>query len=199
MKPQFRVLGIDDGPFSFSDRKVPIIGVVVRKGYIDAVMRTEAEVDGEDATSVISGLVMESGYRDQLEAVMLDGACVGGFNVVDIGELHFSTGLPVLTITRDRPDMGKIAVALEKLGSAPKYGRRPVQDWKKRLEILKRTRLVEVNTGHKPIYMGFAGIEEPQAKGIVTASTVRGAIPEPIRLAHLIARALVTGRSKGMS
>ena len=198
MKPQFRVLGIDDGPFSFSDLKVPVIGVVVRKGYIDAVLRTEAEVDGDDSTSVISALVLESGYRDQLEAVMLDGACIGGFNVVDIDKLHLATGLPVLTITRDRPDMGKIRAAIEKLGSTSKYGRPPVQDWKSRLERLKRTRLVEVDTGHKPIYIGFAGIEEPEAKGIVTASTVRGAIPEPIRLAHLIARAYVTGRSKGM-
>jgi hypothetical protein len=94
--------------------------------------------------------------------------------------------------------MGKIRAALEKLGSATKYGRPPVQDWKNRLERLERTKLVEVDTGHKPIYMGFAGINEPEAKGIVTASTIRGAMPEPVRLAHLIARAYVTGRSKGM-
>ena len=197
MKPQFRVLGIDDGPFSFSDRKVPVIGVVVRKGYVDAVLRTEAQVDGDDATSVLAGLVLESGYRDQIEAVMLDGACLGGFNVVDIEELNRATGVGVLTVTRDRPDMEKIRAALEKLGSTSKYGRRPVQDWKSRLERLERTRLVEVDTGHKPIYMGFAGIEEPDAKGIVTASTVRGAMPEPVRLAHMIARAYVMGRSRG--
>jgi endonuclease V-like protein UPF0215 family len=94
--------------------------------------------------------------------------------------------------------MGKIRAALEKLGNAPKYGRRPVQDWKSRLERLERTRLVEVNTGHKPIYMGFAGMEEPEAKGIVTVSTMRGAMPEPVRLAHMIARAYVMRRSKGI-
>jgi len=198
MKPQFRVLGIDDGPFSFSDRKVPLIGVVVRRGYIDAVLRTQADVDGNDATAAISRLVLESGYKDQLEAVMLDGACVGGFNVVDIDELNRSCGVAVLTVTRDRPDMAKIRAALEKLGSTPKYGRQPIQDWKARQEMLERTMLVEVDTGHNPIYMGFAGIKEPEAKGIVTASTVRGSMPEPVRLAHLIARAYVTGRSKGM-
>jgi endonuclease V-like protein UPF0215 family len=42
-------------------------------------------------------------------------------------------------------------------------------------------------------------VEEPDAKGIVTASTVRGSIPEPVRLAHLIARASVTGKSKGIT
>jgi len=197
MKPQFRVLGIDDGPFVFSDSRVAVIGVVVRKGYVDAVLKTGAEVDGDDGTSVLTRLVLGSGYRDQLEAVMLDGACIGGFNVVDIEELHRATGLPVLTVTRDRPDMAKIRAALQNLGSPPKYGRRPIPDWKTRFERLERTRLVEVRTGHKPIYMGFAGIAEPEAKGIVTASTIRGAMPEPVRLAHLIARAFVTGISKG--
>lgn len=199
MKPQFRVLGVDDGPFSFSDLKVPVIGVVVRRGYVDAVLRTEADVDGTDSTRAIAALVGESGYRGKLEAIMLDGAAVGGFNVVDIEELHRLTGVAVITVTRDRPDMDKIRKALEMLGRTPKYGRRPIPDWKERLGLLERTRLVEVRTGHKPIYIGFAGVKEPEAKGIVTASTVRGSIPEPVRLAHIIARALVTGKSKGMS
>ena len=199
MKPQFRVLGIDDGPFTFEDRTVPVIGVVVRKGYVDAVMRTGVMVDGNDATSALALLVQTSGYQKQLEAVMLDGACLGGFNVVDIEELHRLTGLPVITVTRDRPDLASIRKALEMLGRTPKYGRSPIPDWKERFGLLDRTRLVEVGTGHKPVHIGFAGIDEPEAKGVVTASTIRGSIPEPLRLAHLIARALVTGKSKGIS
>ena len=199
LKPQFRVLGIDDGPFSFTDMKVPVIGVVVRRGYVDAVLRTEADVDGTDSTRVIAALVGGSGYRGQLEAVMIDGAAVGGFNVVDLEELHRLTGVAVITVTRDRPDMARIRKALEMLGRTPKHGRGPIPDWKERLGLLERTRLVEVRTGNKPIFIGFAGVEEPEAKGIVTASTIRGSIPEPVRLAHIIATALVTGRSRGMS
>jgi len=199
MKPQFRVLGIDDGPFSFSDRRAPVVGVVARKGYVDAVLKTEIDVDGTDSTDAIAALVGETGYSGKLEAVMLDGAAVGGFNIVDIRRLSAVTQVPVITVTRDRPDMARIRKALEMLGRTPKYGRGPIPDWKERFALLERTRLVEVRTGHKPIHIGFAGIDEPEAKGIVTASTVRGSIPEPIRLAHLIARALVTGKSKGMS
>jgi hypothetical protein len=199
MKPQFRVLGVDDGPFSFSDAVVPVIGVVVRKGYVDAVLKRQVDVDGNNATVAIASMVGGSGYTGKLEAVMLDGAVVGGFNVIDIEELNRLTGVPVITVTRDRPDMAAIRKALEMLGRTPKYGRGPIPDWKERLALLERTRLVEVDTGHKPVHIGFAGIEEPDAKGIVTASTIRGSIPEPLRLAHLIARAYVTGKSKGMS
>lgn len=199
MKPQFRVLGVDDGPFSFADAAVPVIGVVVRKGYVDAVLKTQVDVDGDNATAAIAALAGGPGYTGKLEAVMLDGACVGGFNVVDIEELNRMTGVPVITVTRDRPDMAAIRRALEMLGQTPKYGRGPVPDWKERLALLERTRLVEVRTGAKPIYIGFAGLEEAEAKGIVTASTIRGSIPEPVRLAHIIARALVTGKSRGIS
>ena len=199
MKPQFRVLGVDDGPFSFSDPTVPVVGVVVRKGYVDAVLKTEVDVDGNDATGAIAAMVGGSGYTGKLEAVMLDGAAVGGFNVVDIDKLHKTTGVPVMTVTRDKPDMAAIRKALEMLGRTPKYGRKPIPDWKDRLALLERTRLVEVRTGTKPIFIGFAGLEEADAKGIVTASTVRGSIPEPVRLAHIIARALVTGKSRGIS
>lgn len=195
MKPQFRVLGIDDGPFTFEDRTAPVVGVVARKGYVDAVLRTAVEVDGTDATSALAVLVESSGYKQQLAAVMLDGACLGGFNVVDMVELNRLTGIPVVTVTRDRPDMPRMRRALEMLGKTPRSGRCPIPDWKERFALLERTRLVEVRTGHKPVHIGFAGIGEPDAKGIVTGSTVRGSIPEPLRLAHLIARAYVLGRS----
>ena len=107
--------------------------------------------------------------------------------------------MPVITVTRDRPDMAAIRRALEMLGQTPKHGRRPVPDWRDRLAMLERSRLVEVRTGTRPVYIAFAGVDEPEAKGIVTASTVRGSIPEPLRLAHLIARAVVTGKSRGLS
>ncbi len=195
MKPQFRVLGMDDGPFKFSEQRAVVVGVVARKGYVDAVLKTRVAVDGDDSTAALAELVLSSGYADQLEAVMLDGACVAGFNVVDINELHRRTSLPVVTVTRDRPDMPKIRDALRRLGTSPGPGRRMAENWRERLARLERTRLIEVDTGHKPVYVGFVGIEAAEAKGIVRASTVRGAIPEPLRLAHMIARAFATGTS----
>ena len=198
MKPQFRALGVDDGPFRFSDERAVVVGVVARRGYVDAVLRTDVGVDGVDATSALSDLIAGSGYAAQLEAVMVDGACLGGFNVVDIEELHRLTSLPVITVTRDRPDMSEIRRALRRLGTSPGPGRRPITDWRARLEKLERTRLVEVSTGHNPLFIGFAGVGEAEAKGLVRASTVRGALPEPLRLAHMIARAFVWGSSRGL-
>ena len=88
MKTQVRVLGIDDAPFSFSDGKVPIVGVVVRlPGYVEGVMISQVAVDGDDADQAITDMLLGSRYREQIRMVMIDGTALGGFNVVDIDRL----------------------------------------------------------------------------------------------------------------
>jgi len=45
--------------------------------------------------------------------------------------------------------------------------------------------------------MQIYGIEREDAEDIVKLSTTRSAIPEPVRVAHIIAAGIVTGESKG--
>ena len=56
IKPEIRVLGVDDGVFTpHVESLVPVVGVVFRGGYwLDGVMHTEILVDGFDATERIS-------------------------------------------------------------------------------------------------------------------------------------------------
>lgn len=183
-----RVLGIDDSPFSFSSGKVLLVGAVVRlPNYLEGVMRTECAVDGTDANQAIEGMLLRSRYREQLKLVLLDGAAVGGFNVVDIDLLHRRTGLPFATVTRDPPDMEKVAAALRK-----HFG-----DWEERLEVIARHRLRPVDTGHKPLLVASVGMDEGEADRLIARSVVRGVVPEPVRVAHLIAAAMARGESKG--
>lgn len=188
MKSQLRVLAFDDGPFSFTDEKVALVGVLVRlPSYVEAVMVGEVEVDGTDANDVIAKLIQDSRYKGQPKLVMLDGAAVGGFNVVDIDRLSARTGLAYATVTRDRPDMGAVEIALK--NNFP--------DWEQRLAVLERRGPREVDTGHKPVYVDCAGIGFDGAVQIIKKTIVRGAIPEPLRIAHLIATAMAKGESRG--
>lgn len=183
-----RVLGIDDAPFSFGECKVPIVGVVVRlPGYVEGVMVSEATVDGEDADQVITDLITRSRYREQIKMVMVDGTSVGGFNVIDIDRLSKDTGIPFCTVTRDRPDLASMKAALQK----------HFPDWQRRYSIVERQELFEVQTRHGPIFASVAGTSKEEMEGLLRGSTVLGAIPEPIRMAHLIAAAIVKGESKG--
>ena len=188
MKAQSRILGVDDAPFTFADEFVPVVGVVVRApSYVEGVLTTRVHVDGTDATEVVAAAVNRSRYRKGLALILLDGSALGGFNVLDIDALHESTGVPVATVTRERPDLEAMTRVL----------RRKFPDWERRFEILRRKELVRVETPHKPLYATMAGLPLTDLKEAIHRCTVRGALPEPVRIAHLIATSIVKGESKG--
>jgi len=188
MKQQIRLLGIDDSPFIFTDKYAIIIGVVMRGGnYLECVLKSQVSIDGNDATSTCKHMIKNTRHRKQLKAMLLDGIALGGFNVVDIDEIFKSTNLPVITITRDKPNFNKIETALKN----------NFIDWEKRLKIIKNGNIHKVETSHNPIYVKCSGIDIEEAKEIIKISTIRGVIPEPIRVAHLIASGIVRGESYG--
>ncbi len=188
MKQQIRLLGIDDSPFTFTDKYGIVIGVVMRGGqYLECVLKRQISIDGDDATFVCKDIIEKSRHRKQLKAMLLDGIALGGFNVVDIEKIYNDTNLPVITITRDEPDFTKIKKALQK----------NFTDWKKRFDLMKNGKIYKIKTKHNPIYVKCSGINIEEAKEIIKLSTIRGVIPEPIRVAHLIASGITRGESYG--
>ena len=184
IKPEIRVLGVDDGVFiPHSKGLVDVVGIVFRGGYwLDGVMRTQIEVDGLDATEKIALMIIESPHYKQLRVIMLSGITFAGFNVADIKELYNKTNLPVIALTRDPPKMEEIKQALENLPEKEKR-------WK---AILNAGEIMEVQTreGEEPIYMQIAGLERRDAEKIVRITSTRSNIPEPLRVAHIIASGL---------
>ncbi|NLK25321.1 MAG: DUF99 family protein [Euryarchaeota archaeon] len=188
MKKQVRVLGIDDSPFTFQSKRALLVGVVARlPTYIEGIMRTECDVDGTDANAAIEDMVMRSRYREQLKVIMLDGVAVGGFNVVDIDHLYRTTGIPCATVTRALPNYDDIEDAL----------RTHFKDWKVRLDIIKQHPLYKLGSARHPIYATAVGIGIDDLEIILKECTVVGALPEPLRIAHLISSAMVRGESHG--
>ena len=188
MKQQIRLLGIDDSPFTFTEKYATVIGVVMRGGgYLECVLRRQVAIDGSDATYVCKEMIESTRHRKQLKAMMIDGVALGGFNVVDIDEICSDTNLPIITVTRDKPDFEKIRLALQK----------NFEDWKERWNLMRKGELYKVKTLHNPIYVKCAGISVEGAKEIIKLSTIRGVVPEPIRVAHLIASGVTRGESYG--
>jgi len=186
MKPQIRLLGVDDSPFTFTDKYSTVIGVIMRGGeYIEGVLSRQVTIDGSDATFVCREMIQNTRHKNQLRAMLLDGIALGGFNVVDIQEIFDETELPVITVTRDEPDFKDIKKALKK----------NFEDWKVRFTLIKKGDLHEIKTNYNPIYIKCAGISLEEAKVIIKLSTIRGVIPEPIRVAHLIASGITRGDS----
>jgi len=191
VKPEIRVLGIDDGVFTPHTRGfVDVIGVVFRGGYwLDGVMRTQVEIDGMDATDKIAAMIMESPHYEQLRIIMLNGVTVAGFNVVDIKRLYRKVKLPIIAVTRDKPNFDDIRKALQNLPQSE-------ERWK---AIEKAGEIIEVQTrnGEEPIYAHVAGLSKKDAIRILKSTSTRSNIPEALRVAHIIASGLSSERKQG--
>ena len=186
IKPEIRVLGVDDGIFiPRSKGLVPIVGVVFRGGYwLDGVMHTNVKIDGLDATKKITSMIINSPHYKQLRVIMLNGITFAGFNAVDIKELNAKTKLPVIAVTREKPNFTEIREALKNL---PKN----VERWK---AIKNAGKVFEVSTRNESekVYMQISGILEEDAKKILQLTSTRSNIPEALRVAHLIASGIST-------
>lgn len=188
MKAQARLLGIDDAPFTFGDAETEVVGVVVRApSYVEGAMTTRVAVDGRDANAKLAAMIRRSRFREAVVLILVDGAALGGFNVVDIQALHEEIGIPVATVTRDEPDLEAMEKAL----------RARFPDADERLAVLRRQNLAKVPTAHKPLYVSTAGTSTREAAEAIAKCTVRGALPEPLRIAHIVATAIKKGESHG--
>jgi endonuclease V-like protein UPF0215 family len=169
------VIGVDDGPFPAGHRgDVDLIGAVCAGARLDGVLRSRVRRDGANATVRIAEMIAASRYLEQLQLVLLQGIAVAGFNVVDIEVLHRSLGFPVVVVARRRGDWEAIRDAL--LEKVPGGQRK----WR----IIERTGPPREGAG---VWLQTAGIGLDRAAATVARLAVHSRIPEPLRLAHLIA------------
>lgn len=183
--PRPHVLGIDDGPFEkFSSETVPIVGVMMEGAdLVEAVAVTRFAVDGEDVAAFLADWIAGLRFRPALHGVLFGGITIAGLAVLDAEELAQRTGLPVVIVNRKERGNARLAAALETAGLA------------QRLPLLERApKAFAVESG---LYLAQAGADAETAAALVRATRSKSELPEPLRLAHLIARAIATGESRG--
>jgi endonuclease V-like protein UPF0215 family len=183
MKPEIKVLGIDDGFFVKKQAKeVLVIGVVVRgNNEVEGVLSTHVEQDGTDATKKLVEMVRKSRHGKQVKALMLSGTTLAGFNIVDITELSKRCGLPVMAVLRKKPDWGAVRKALANF-----------TDHEQRMERAQRAGKLY---SYRKMFFQTAGIDQHGAQEIIDVTMRKSNLPEPVRLAHLIASGVTVGES----
>ena len=185
IKPEIRVLGIDDS--ALINEKVIIIGTFFRGGdQIDGILRSEITRDGLDATEIMVSIIKKSKFYSQIRVIMLDGVTYAGFNPVDIIRLHEETAIPIIVFMRSCPDFEKMKLALLHL---PEAG--------KRWEIILKAGKIHKISQDNPVFIQFIGVDKKSAYEIIRMTSTHSNIPEPLRVAHLIATGVVFGESTG--
>ncbi len=181
MKKHIRIVGIDDGPFEFGEERCIFAGVLMRMpDTAESISLSEVEVDGNDSGERISAMVNDNGWGRLAHAIMVDGASMGGFNIIYPDEIYRRTGVPTITVTHEKPDMESIKEAMKG----------HFQDWRDRYERLTSREIHMVSVAEGDVFISFAGIGIEEAKAMVRKSILHGLTPEPVRLAHMIARAV---------
>jgi hypothetical protein len=187
MKRRLRphLLGIDDGPVTKGSADgVVIVGVVMEGAdLVEGVAITQFPADGEDATGFLASWIEGLRFAPALHGVVLGGITIAGLGVVDLLELAERTGTPVIAVNRRDPGDHKLGDALRAAGL------------EERLAVVERAPPA-VRLGTR-VYLSCAGTTPDRAARLLRGCTGKSDLPEPLRVAHLIARAVSTGQSRG--
>jgi endonuclease V-like protein UPF0215 family len=184
-KPGIRALGVAES-FRQGEKRSVLAGVVMRSDFvIDGVSLGRTEVGGDDATKSVASLFRKLG-RNDVNLILVSGAVLSLYNILDVDLLSAKTRLPVVCLTYKETSGIEASIrrhfpqgAEEKLAAYRKLGRRTG---------------VELRTGHR-VYVRVAGVEAAEAKAILNAFTLQGSVPEPVRVAKLVARGALAWRS----
>ncbi len=179
------VVGFDDAPFARDHRgDVLLVGAVCSRTRLDGVVTGRVRRDGANATLRMIELVRASPFAESVRAVLLQGIAVAGFNVVDIHALARALGVGVLVVARRKPDLPAIARALSHTGAGA------ARKWR----LIERAGAMEPLRG---VWVQRARLSSSDADHLLAVTTLHGKIPEPLRVAHLIAGGVTTGTSRG--
>jgi len=101
--------------------------------------------------------------------------------VVDIEALHERTGVPVVTVVDKVPDIEAIHRALK--------GRFP--DWEERYRLITapETHRIDLPDG-ATLTCHVAGMEMEEVRQLLRVTTLRGHLPEALRMADIVASGL---------
>jgi endonuclease V-like protein UPF0215 family len=180
-KKAVRALGISESFVKKSGKHSILAGIVMRTDrIIDGFTISTATVGGMDATRKVIEMY-KALKRDDVNLLMINGCVISWYNVIDLHKVSKETGLPLVCVTYEESD------GLEKY-----FMELFPNDFETRIEIYyknKRRQPLTLRNGYT-VYIRLVMMSLDDAKGILNKFTLQGAVPEPVRVARLLARSI---------
>ena len=178
-KSGIRAMGIAESTRPLGTRKSILCSIVMRSDLIiDGCIFGRATVGGNDSTENIISMFRNLKRKD-INLIMILGSIISHYNVIDGDKIAEETGIPLVAITF------KNSIGLDS------SIRERFPDWQQKLDMYDRIRdrrRVKLATGYH-VYLRPSLISFEEARKTVEKFTLQGALPEPLRVARLIARA----------
>ncbi len=177
-------IGIDDGPFppkGLGRSKAPLVAVLLQGPHLIRAEVGWITVDGLDATTKAVGLLR--GLSHGSCPILLAGATFAGFNLIDPRVLEKRFRAPTVVVVGSRPDNRSVKRALVK----------HFPDWQERWEIIRSLgplRHLRAVAGENPVFYESFGCSAWEARKILSDWALVSRLPEPLRVAGLVAHGL---------
>jgi len=177
-KPALRVLGLAESFFRSCPSSV-LAGVVMRADLrVDGLAFAHATVGGDDATEAVLKIYADLDRTD-VNAVILSGAAVSWFNIIDIQAVFEEIEKPLMCLTYEE------SPGLERY--IREYFPQPEEKLRRYARLGERERVL-LKTGYDA-YVRALGCSAEEARILLNKLTLDGRVPEPVRTARLAARA----------
>jgi endonuclease V-like protein UPF0215 family len=178
-KKGIRVFGVAES-FTRGDERSRLGGVVMRGDLvIDGVVFGSAKVGGDDALPRILRMYRNL-RRNDVNLIMLSGCVISHYNIVDVDELAKKSEVPVICLTYNES---------RGIGSAIK--RNFPDNYRAKLALYRRLGdryPVRLKTGYK-VFVRSSNVAKTDVQRVLDTFTLQGGMPEPVRVAKLLARA----------
>jgi endonuclease V-like protein UPF0215 family len=179
-KKGIRVLGIAES-FNRAQEYSVLAGVVMRADLlIDGLAFSYATVGGMDATAAVLRLV-RSLNRADINLLLVNGCVISWFNIIDLNEVYQQLQLPLICVTYEDSEGLEAHIAKHFEGAERDSRLEAYQRLNQRAPLQLRDQYT--------VFIRCLGIQLAEAEAVLNKFTLQGKVPEPVRVAKLVARA----------
>ncbi len=167
--------------FKQDSKKSILAGIVMRRDFmIDGFVLGNATLSGNDATDEIIHMY-EKLARPDISYVLISGIIISMYNIVDIKKIHEELQMPVIGVTYQDSTGIEKAIIKHFPDSATK-----IEEYKK----LGQREKITLKTSYD-VFVRKEGCTLSETTQLLNNLTIQGSIPEPIRVAQLLAKTLL--------
>ena len=171
--------------FSQDSKKSVLSGIVMSTDLIiDGFVMGHSTVGGDDATDAILEMYKRLD-RPDVSFLLISGIVISLYNIVNLKRISEETGLPVIGVTYEESEGIEDAI---KHHFPDSYESKLVEYSK-----LGSREKITLQTSYN-LYIRNEGCTLLEAKQLLDKITLQGSVPEPLRIAQLLANTLLKAK-----
>ncbi|NVM16195.1 MAG: DUF99 family protein [Candidatus Lokiarchaeota archaeon] len=179
-------IGFDDAKFTFNSnsKTTDLIGIICQGTRMVGMVKKEILIDGDDATEVLIELTKQN--EKHVQYILTDTITFGGFNIIDLEKVYDITKKPIIAVTERMVDLGAVRKAVVK--KFPNKYEFKLQNIVNAGDLYETS--IKTAGGYSKVYFHSKGIQFSEVDSLLHKVCIDSKVPEPVRLAHIIGKAL---------